>query len=313
MKTSEFDIKHPYQATITRSERITDENTDEVRHIVLNVADATFHYIEGQSIGVLVPGPHAYGNENHFRLYSIASARQGENQDMTEISICVRRCFYIDEFSGERFPGVASNFLCDKQPGDFIQLAGPYGRHFLPPRDNTCNLLMIGVGTGIAPFRAFMKHIYEERKVWRGQVRLFYGGRTGLDLLYMNEKNGDLSQYYDQETFKAFESLSPKPHFDEPEEVEQTLKDNAEEVWNLVQDPKTFVYASGLSRLEVSMEKALTEFAGSWDAWKKLKQEMVDKGRWATLFYDDPQWTIPDDVADEVITMLKEEENLSHE
>ena len=71
MKTSEFDIKHPYQATITRSERITDENTDEVRHIVLNVADATFHYIEGQSIGVLVPGPHAYGNENHFRLYSI--------------------------------------------------------------------------------------------------------------------------------------------------------------------------------------------------------------------------------------------------
>jgi ferredoxin--NADP+ reductase len=286
MKLTEYDISHPYKATITKSERITDENTDEVRHIVLSIADATFHFIEGQSVGVLVPGPHQFGNEYHMRLYSIASSRHGENQDMLEISLCVRRCFYIDEVSGERFPGVASNFLCDGKPGDTVQLTGPYGRHFMAPRDNTCNMLMIGVGTGIAPFRAFMKHIYGERKEWKGQVRLFYGARTGMDLLYMNDRNGDLTNYYDEETFKAFEALSPRPHVDEPEEVEKTIEENAKEVWDLINDPKTYVYVSGLTRLEDRLDGILAKLAGSEEAWMKKKTEMETSGRWATLFYD---------------------------
>ena len=286
MKLTEYDISHPFEARVVKSERITDESTDEVRHIVLSIADATFHFLEGQSIGVLVPGPHAFGNRYHMRLYSIASSRQGEDRNMTEISICVRRCFYIDEVSGERFPGVASNFLCDQRPGDKILLTGPYGRQFLPPKDENSNMLMIGVGTGIAPFRAFIKHIYEERKQWKGQVRLFYGARTGMDLLYMNDKNDDLSNYYDKETFKAFEALSPRPHFDEPADVDRSLRDNAEEVWELVKDPRTYVYVSGLSRLENRLDKTMAELAGSEEEWKKQKEEMVSKGRWATLFYD---------------------------
>jgi len=286
MKLTEYDISHPYKATIVKSERITDASTDEVRHIVLSIADATFHHIEGQSIGVLVPGPHQFGNIHHMRLYSIASSRDGENNNMSEISLCVRRCFYIDEVSGERYPGVASNYLCDAKPGDTVNLAGPYGRHFMAPRDNTCNMLMIGIGTGIAPFRAFMQHIYQERQEWKGQVRLFYGARTGMDLLYMNDKNGDLTNYYDEETFKAFEALSPRPHADEPEQVENTIKDNAKEVWELITDPKTYVYVSGLTRLEEKLDGILSDLAGSGEAWQKMKTEMEASGRWSTLFYD---------------------------
>jgi len=286
MNLTEYDISHPYTATVVKSERITDPSTDEVRHIVLSIADATFHYFEGQSVGVLVPGPHAFGNKYHMRLYSIASSRHGEDQNLAEISLCVRRCFYIDEVSGERYPGVASNFLCDCRPGDKVLLTGPYGRQFLPPRDNTCNMLMIGVGTGIAPFRAFIKHIYDERRQWQGKVRLFYGARTGMDLLYMNDKNSDLSLYYDKDTFKAFEALSPRPHFDEPADVERSIKDNAKEVWELLQDPKTYVYVSGLSRLEKSLDNALSEIAGSEDAWKKHKALLIAQSRWATLFYE---------------------------
>jgi len=286
MKLTEYDISHPYRATVVKSERITPANTDEVRHIVLTIPDATFNYVEGQSIGVLVPGPHAFGNENHVRLYSIASARGGEDQNMAEISICVRRCHYVDDVSGERYPGVASNYLCDRKAGDVIEIAGPYGRQFLAPKDNTCNLLMIGVGTGIAPFRAFMKHIYEERKEWKGQVRLFYGARTGMDLLYMNDLKNDLGLYYDKGTFKAFEALSPRPHFDEPASVDRALKDNAAEVWALIQNPNTYVYVSGLSKLEETLDKVLSELAGSPAAWQKRKQEMISLRRWSTLFYD---------------------------
>ena len=286
MNLTEYDISNPYKAKVVKSERITVDTTDEVRHIVLNVSDATFHYLEGQSIGVLVPGPHEFGNPYHMRLYSIASSRQGENENMSEISICVRRCFYIDDVSGERYPGVASNFLCDRQPGDEIQLTGPYGRHFLPPRDKTCNILMIGIGTGIAPFRAFLKHIYDERREWQGKVRLFYGAKTGMDLLYMNDRNNDLSLYYDQETFKAIEAFSPRPHVDEPEDIDRSLAENKEEVWEMVKDPKTYVYVSGLSRLEETLDTVLSGMAGSEEKWEEMKKQMAAQGRWSTLFYE---------------------------
>lgn len=286
MKLTEYDISHPYRATVVKTERITDENTDEVRHIVLNIADATFHYVEGQSIGVLVPGPHPFGNENHFRLYSIASTRSEEDRNLTRISLCVRRCFFIDEVSGESYPGIASNFLCDRKPGDTVQLTGPYGRHFLPPRNNTCNMVMIGVGTGIAPFRAFIKHIYEEWKDWKGKVRLFYGARTGMDMLYMNDRRNDISLYYDEDTFKAFEAMSPRPHFNEPAPVDQSIREQAEEVWQLILDPKTYVYVAGLADLEEILDMVFADLAGSDAEWQFIKKDMIEDGRWSTLLYD---------------------------
>lgn len=286
MKLQDYDISHPYQATVVHSERITPADTAEVRHITLNISDATFHFFEGQSVGVLVPGPHAFGNEHHMRLYSIASSRAGENSNLSEISLCVRRCFSIDEVSGERHPGVASNFLCDRQAGDKVLLTGPYGRQFLAPKDNTANMVMIGIGTGIAPFRAFMKHIYEERKEWKGQVRLLYGARTGMEMLYMNDQKNDLALYYDQKTFKAFEALSPRPHFDEPESIDRTLQENGEDVWQLLQKPNTYVYISGLTRLESTLDDAMAELASSPEVWEALKSKLIAEGRWSTLYYD---------------------------
>lgn len=286
MKLTEYDISNPFTAKVTKSERITDPNTDEVRHITLNVQNDSFHFIEGQSVGVLAPPAPDFGNEHHLRLYSIASSRDGENQNAAEISLCVRRCSYIDEVSGERYPGVASNYLCDAQPGDTIKLAGPYGRQFMPPRDNNCNLLMIGVGTGIAPFRAFIKHMFENGKTWNGKARLFYGAKSGMDMLYMNDKNDDIANYYDAGTFKAFEAISPRPHFNDPAQLDNALKENTNEAWDLINDPKTHVYISGLAKLEESLDETFSEIAGSSEQWMALKEELIAQGRWSTLFYE---------------------------
>jgi ferredoxin--NADP+ reductase len=223
------------EAVLEESKRITPETTAEVRHLVLRVLDPAFQFVEGQSIGVVVPGPHPFGNPYHLRRYSIANARnlpefirrlQGPQEgrhssianarDLPEVEgvrldLLVRRCFYIDEVSGERYPGIASNFLCDARPGARITISGPYLSPFKVPLDSTANLLMIGTGTGIAPFRAFAQLIYERRGGWQGQVRLFYGGRTGLDLMYANDEQSDLANYYDEKSFKAFKALAQRP------------------------------------------------------------------------------------------------------
>ncbi|MCX6609663.1 MAG: oxidoreductase, partial [Acidobacteria bacterium] len=173
MRLSDYDTNNPHEMTLQSTEIITPENSEaEVRHLVLRFDDTPFSYTEGQSIGVLAPGPYEFGNTQHLRLYSIASPSLGDDYRGNTLSICVRRCFSIDDISGERYPGRASNYLCDATPGDTILITGPYGVQFQVPASNEANLLMVGVGTGIAPFRAFVKSIYKRHGGWKGKVRL---------------------------------------------------------------------------------------------------------------------------------------------
>lgn len=286
MELHEDDIRNPDGATLVSSERITPPDADEVRHLVLELPNGGFKFREGQCVAVLIPGPHEFGNLFHARLYSIASASSGEEGKPGTISICVRRCFYIDPVSGERYPGKASNFLCDAAPGDTIFVAGPYGTHFTIPSDPHSNLLMVGVGTGIAPFRAFVKHIYQERGHWQGKVRLFYGARTGMEMLYMNELNRDMHLYYDEETFQAFEAVSPRAHFDEPPALDRALGAHAQEVWEMIQEPQTYVYVAGLAGAEQKFEKAMSEMAGSEQAWRRKRRQLLAEQRYAELVHE---------------------------
>jgi ferredoxin--NADP+ reductase len=285
-RLQEFDISTAFEGKVLESTRITPEDyPEEVRHIVLEVEKGEFNFQLGQSVGLLVPGPHEYGNENHFRLYSIASSDKGEKPGTSTISLCVRRCFYIDEVNGERYPGVASNYLCDLQPGAQVKLTGPYGIAFNLPDDPSANILMIGMGTGIAPFRAFVKHIYDEVGEWKGKVRLFYGAKRGMELLYMNDQKNDLANYYDKDTFKAFEAVSPRPHLNEPVDFARTLSENASEVWEMLQDPNTYVYVAGLEQVSDMLDKALSKMANSEEKWLRLKKHLIACDRWAELIY----------------------------
>lgn len=285
-KIEEYDIENPFQATVLESTRITPEEADEeVREIVFEADKSDFQFQIGQSVAVIVPGPHAFGNRQHVRLYTIANTLQEAGSARPTIRICVKRCSYVDEYSGERYQGVASNFLCDLRPGDTVTLAGPYGLPFEVPDDDHANLLMIGLGTGIAPFRAFVRHIYETVGGWKGKVRLFYGARSGLELLYLNDRRNDFANYYDEETFKAFDAVSPRPHLDDPVPLEDTLYENEEEVWTLLRSPDTYVYVAGLEAILEKMDKALTQIAGSEEKWQRRKAELIAGKRWAELIY----------------------------
>ena len=128
MRLEEYDTEPRYQATVVSSERITPEqSSEEVRELVLDVDREDFPYQIGQSIGVLAPGSPEFGNKHHFRLYSVADLPAAGEAGMPRLRIAVRRCSYVDEYSGEEFKGIASNFLCDLKSGDKLTVAGPYG------------------------------------------------------------------------------------------------------------------------------------------------------------------------------------------
>jgi ferredoxin--NADP+ reductase len=283
---SDYDVSRSCEAVVKENNRITPKNTPEVRSILLTVPHARFVYVAGQNIGFTVPGEQAYGHASHFRLYTIANTPPPETEADTDIELCVRRCFYIDEVSGEEYPGLASNYLCDLQPGDKIAITGPYGDAFSMPDDSDANLLMIGTGTGIAPFRAFIQHIYDRQAVWAGKVRLFYGARTGTENLYQNDIRNDLANYYDQETFQAFEGLTHRPWIDKEDTgLSQVLEDNAAEIWELIQDPKTHVYLAGLPKTAEDFYKAMAKIAGSETRVRWMREEMIEQKRWSELLY----------------------------
>jgi len=273
------------EAFLQASRRITPESTDEVRQIVLRINAPAFYFLEGQNIGVLTPGPHPFGNKMHHRYYTIANARKSTDGEGVELELLVRRCFYIDEVSGEEYPGEASNYLCNAQPGDKISLTGPHRSPFRIPADKTSNLLMLGTGTGIAPFRAFLRRIYDEQQQWDGKVRLYYGARTGTEMLYMNDLNQDLATYYDQATFQAIQALGKGLLKDEGDALQGGIEDHAAEIWALLQDPKTHVYLAGIKKIAAAFDASMARMAGSETQWEAFKQTLIDDKRWSELTY----------------------------
>ena len=103
------------------------------------------------------------------RLYSIASS---PNAHPDEVHLTVAKVEY--DTHGRHRKGVASTFLCDRMDiGDKVKVFIQVSKHFRLPEDPSTDIIMVGPGTGIAPFRAFL----EERAIIKGGGRnwLFFG------------------------------------------------------------------------------------------------------------------------------------------
>ena len=283
---SDYDTEPRFRAVVVSSERLTPESSpDEIREIVLDVERPDEPYEPGQSIGVLAPPAPGLGQEHHFRLYSVAGLPERGPSGRPRLQIAVKRCSVLDEYSGERRPGVASNYLCDLKAGDVLTITGPYGLAWEVPEEHDATLVLIGSGTGIAPFRAFLKHLYGEVPDWTGRVLLFHGARSGLEMLYRNDERDDFAQYYDRETFEAIEALSPRPSWDGEIAWEETIWERGEELWELLGEPDTRVYVAGAESLLGKLDTVFAKVAGSREKWDRRKAELRAGERWVELVY----------------------------
>jgi ferredoxin--NADP+ reductase len=191
-----FKNKAPFTGKVVSTKRIVGPKaTGETCHIVIDHR-GKFPYWEGQSWGVIPPGVREKDGKPHsVRLYSIASSRYGDDMTGKTGSLCVRRATYWDPVLKADDPakkGICSNFLCDTTPGAEVKMTGPAGKvMLLPEEDPNTDYIMVATGTGIAPYRGFVRRLFVENtpaaKAYKGQAWLFLGVANSDALLYDDE------------------------------------------------------------------------------------------------------------------------------
>ena len=84
----------------------------------------------------------------------------------------------------------------------------------------------------------------------------------------------------------SIETVSPRPHFDVPPDMDRLLEENLNDVWRLIRDPKTHVFLAGLVDVEHKFHKVMCKAAGSEMAWRQLRDKLVNDGRYSELLYE---------------------------
>jgi len=252
-------------------------------------------YWEGQSYGILPPGIDPKKNKPYgVRLYSIASTRYGDDKTGKTTTLCVRRATYwCPELKADdpAKKGVCSNYLCDSKPGDEVKVTGPSGKVMLMPEEDPTNTyIMVGTGTGVAPFRSFLRRLFGEAnpagKNFKGLAWLFLGVANKDALLYDEEFQVYLRQNPDKMRLDyALSREGPLNKKGGKMYIQDKVEEYADEVFDAL-DKGAHIYFCGLKgmmpgiqdMLKAVCEEKKIDFAEYLEGLKK-------KGQWHVEVY----------------------------
>ena len=183
------------------------------------------------------------------RLYSIASSLSAHS-DEVHLTVAVVR---YDSF-GRKRKGVCSSYLAERV-GETIPCYFHPNKNFKLPQNQEAPVIMVGPGTGIAPFRAFI----EERQATGapGKNWLFFGDRSQkTDYLYGNEwetyrKDGILNEL----------DLAWSRDQSEKVYVQHKMLEKGAELWKWLQDGAVFYVCGDASRMAKDVDQALRTIA----------------------------------------------------
>ena len=267
-------------ATVSGNVRVTEVGKTagsdyDTHHLVLDFGDMPFPVLEGQSIGIIPPGVDASGKPHHARMYSIASARNGERAGYNNLSLTIKRV--LQDHDGQPVRGVASNFMCDLQVGDKVQVIGPFGASFLMPNHPKSHIVMICTGTGSAPMRAmteWRRRLRNSGKFEPGKLMLFFGARTQEELPYFGPLQSLPKDFID--TNFAFSRTPGQPK----RYVQDVMRERAADFLPMLQDPNAYFYVCGLKSMEEGVVMALRDVAEQAGLnWAELGEAMKRQGR----------------------------------
>lgn len=284
--------KNPYVGKCTEIYDLVDEGgIGTCRHMTFDLSGGDLHYVEGQSIGIVPPGTDEKGNNHKLRLYSIASTRHGDKLDDQTVSLCVRKLEYKHPETGEKVEGVCSSFLCNLKPGDDVSITGPVGKEMLLPDDEDANVIMMATGTGIAPFRAYLWRMFLEGNLnpeynYKGLAWLFFGIATTPNILY-KEQLEEMQQKH-PDNFRLTYAISREQQNPEGGRmyIQHRIAEHADQLWELMQNPKTHTYICGLKGMEGGIDEAMSKAAGKHGVdWIPYRKAMKKEHRWHVETY----------------------------
>lgn len=263
-------------ATVVGNVRVTEVGKDyDTHHVVLDFGAMPFPVLEGQSIGIVPPGTDAQGRAHHARQYSIASPRNGERPGYNNVSLTIKRV--LEDHQGKPVRGVASNYMCDLQVGDKVQVIGPFGASFLMPNHPKSHIVMICTGTGSAPMRAmteWRRRLRSSGKFEGGKLMLFFGARTKEELPYFGPLQNLPKDFIDINFAFSRTPDQPKTY------VQDKLRERAADVAPLLSDPNAYFYVCGLKAMEEGVVLALREVAKAQGLdWDTVGAAMKREGR----------------------------------
>lgn len=183
------------------------------------------------------------------RLYSISSS-PAEVGEEVHLTVGVVRF----EHEGRARSGAASSFLADRVEEDgAVRVFVEHNDNFRLPNDMTKPIIMVGSGTGVAPFRAFMQQRVADEA--SGKNWLIFGNpHFASDFLYQTEwqqfaKEGFLHKY----DFAWSRDQEKKIY------VQDKIRENSTALWQWLQEGAYFYVCGDASKMAKDVEQALLD------------------------------------------------------
>jgi sulfite reductase alpha subunit-like flavoprotein len=207
------------------------------------------------------------------RLYSISSSPLTDSH-LVSLTVSVVR---YENLAGRPRQGVCSPFLADAEPGTEVPVHVQRSPHFRPPADPATPMVMVGPGTGVAPFVGFL----EERRA---------RGHRAPNWLFFGEQHRATDFYYEDELSAlqadgALTRLDTAFSRDQRAKVyvQDRIREHGSHLWSWLQDGAHFYVCGDASRMAKDVDRALRDVAvvhggmSEEEAAAHVKQLAADK------------------------------------
>ncbi|MEU5104338.1 bifunctional nitrate reductase/sulfite reductase flavoprotein subunit alpha [Streptomyces sp. NPDC021354] len=207
------------------------------------------------------------------RLYSISSSPLTDPH-LVSLTVSVVR---YENVHGQPRQGVCSPFLADAPTGTPVPVHVQRSPYFRPPADPATPMVMVGPGTGVAPFVGFL----EERRArgHRAPNWLFFGEqRRATDFYYERELTALLAEGALTRLDTAFSRDQRAKIY-----VQDRMREHGPQLWSWLQDGAHFYVCGDASRMAKDVDQALRDIAAvhgnlsEADAAAYVKQLATDK------------------------------------
>lgn len=272
-----FNRMTPVPAKVKDIVRLSDrESLKETYHIELEL-DHALGYAPGDSAGILLPPE--LNDDKPPRLYSIASSPL---KHANEIHLTVALSTYILP-DGAKGYGRCSHYLSQLEAGAELQAFIQRNQRFRLPEDGAEDIIMVGPGTGIAPFRAFVQERAERGDTGRNWL-VFGDQHAHCDFLYQSEWQEYLESGALSHISLAFSRDQPKKIY-----VQDRLREQSARLLEWIDGGARIYVCGAKSPMSEDVEKTLLELlaarAGGMEAARKRLECMAEDDRYLKDVY----------------------------